>query len=85
MYDVQNKLAPARIPNLFTHVSDIHSYNTRSETTNKFYVMSSLLEQLKNSLSRFVRYGMLNLKIIKSLPVETSDLRKKHMKHLLII
>ena len=39
--------------NLFTHVSDIHSYNTRSATTNKFYVMSSRLEQLKNSFSRF--------------------------------
>ena len=53
MYDVQNKLAPPRIQNLFTHVSDIHSYNTRSATTNKFYVMSSRLEQLKNSFSRF--------------------------------
>ena len=29
LYEVQNKLAPARIQNYFTHVSDIHSYNTR--------------------------------------------------------
>ena len=52
MHDVQNKLTPARIQNLLTHVSDIHS-NTISATTNKFYVMSSRLEQLKNSFSRF--------------------------------
>ena len=54
MYEVQNKLAPACIQNLFAHVSDIHSYNTKwSATTNKFCVMSSRLERLKNSFSRF--------------------------------
>ena len=54
MYDVKKQLlAPARIQNLFTRFSDIHSYNTRSRTTNKFYVMCYCLEQLKNSFSRF--------------------------------
>ena len=53
MYDIQNKLAPVHIQNLFKHVSDIHSYNTRSATADKFYIMSSCLEQLKNSFSRF--------------------------------
>ena len=53
MYDVQNKVAPARFQYLFTHVSDIYSYNTRSATTNKFYLMSSRLKQLNNSFSRF--------------------------------
>ena len=50
---LQLVVAPALIQNLFSHVSDIHSYNTRSATTNKFCVMSSSLEQLKNSFSRF--------------------------------
>ena len=50
---LQLVVAPARIQNLFTHVSHIHSYNPRSATTNKFCVMSSSLEQLKNSFSRF--------------------------------
>ena len=50
---LQLVVAPAPIQNLFTHVSDIHSYNTRSATTNKFCVMSSNLEQLKNLFSRF--------------------------------
>ena len=53
---LQLVVAPARIQNLFTHVSDIPSYNTRSATTNKFCVMSSCLEQLKNSFSR--RFGV---------------------------
>ena len=46
-------LAPVRIQNLLTRFSDIHSYNTRSRTTNKIYVMSYCLEQLKDSFSRF--------------------------------
>ena len=84
MYDVQNKLVPARIQNLFTHVSHIHSYNTRSATTNKFYVMSSRLERLKNSFPDLAcGYGMLYLKILKILPVETY-FRNKYVKHLLI-
>ena len=41
MYDIQNKLAPVHSQNLFKHVSDIHSYNTRSATADKFYIMSS--------------------------------------------
>ena len=52
MYDVQNNLAPDHIQQLFKHVSDIHSYNTRSVTTNKFYVMPSRVDQQKNSFSR---------------------------------
>ena len=30
-----------------------HSYNARSATADKFYIMSSRLDQLKNSFSRF--------------------------------
>ena len=52
-YDIQNKLASVHIQNLFKHVSDIHFYNTRSAIADKFYIMSSLLDQLKNSFSRF--------------------------------
>ena len=59
MYDIQNKLAPVHIQNLFKHVSDIHSYNTRSATADKFYITSSRLDQLKNSFSRLAHgYGI---------------------------
>ena len=46
MYDVQNKLAPVNIQDLLKHVSDIHSYNTRSAAANKFYVMSQTTKKL---------------------------------------
>ena len=47
-------LDPPPFQNLFTYVSDTHSYNTRSATTNKFLChVSSRFEQLKNSFSRF--------------------------------
>ena len=41
-YDVQNNLAPDHIRQLFKHVSDVHSYNTRSATTNRFYVQDAV-------------------------------------------
>ena len=70
MYDIQNK--PAHIQDLFKHVSDTHSYNTRSATAEKFYIMSSRLDQLKNSFSRF------GARLWNSLPdnIRKSDNRK---------
>ena len=78
MYDIQNKLAPVHIQNLFKHVSDIHSYNTRSATADKFYIMSSRLDQLKNSFSRF------GARLWNSLPdnIRKSDNRKLFKKQI---
>ena len=78
MYDVQNKLAPARIQNVFTHVSDIHSYNTRSATipTNFMSCLLILNSWRIHFPDLACGYGMLYLKILKSLPEETY-LRKK--------
>lgn len=39
MFHVQNKLAPVHVHDLFKHVSDIHSYNTRSAASSKFYAI----------------------------------------------
>ena len=38
MYDVRNKTAPSNILNLFTDTSKTRTYNTRSSTSNKFYI-----------------------------------------------
>ena len=38
MYDVRNKTAPSNILNLFTATSKTRTYNTRSSTSNKFYI-----------------------------------------------
>ena len=43
MYDVRNNLAPDNIENMFTKLSSVHSYRTRS-VTNKNYHMFNKLE-----------------------------------------
>ena len=55
-----------------------HSYNTRSATADKFYIMSSRLDQLKNSFSRFSAW------IWNSLPdnIRNSDNRKLFKKQI---
>ena len=63
MYDVQNKLAPVHIQDLFKHVSNIHSYYTRTAATNKFYVMPSHLNLF---CDLEYDYGMPYLKILES-------------------
>ena len=52
MYDVSSGAAPYNIANLFKKVTAMHSYGTRSATSNKFYIQQSSLEILKKSFSR---------------------------------
>ena len=52
MHDVNNCKAPANMLNLFQKTSNIHSYNTRSSKSGKFYVKSSRLAIQNNSFSR---------------------------------
>ena len=44
MYGIQNGIAPKNILDLFTHTSSIHTYRTRSSTSNAFYIKQSRLE-----------------------------------------
>ena len=53
MHDVNNNNTPLNILNFFQKLSVVHSYNTRSFTSGKFYVQSSRLEIQKRSFSRF--------------------------------
>lgn len=52
MHNVNNDRAPANILNLFQKTSNIHSYNTRSFTSGKFYIKSLRLVIQKNSFSQ---------------------------------
>ena len=52
MYNVQSKTAPSNILNLFTDTSKIHTYNTRSSTSNTFYIKKSKLEIQEKAFSR---------------------------------
>ena len=49
MHDINNDNDPANVLHLYQKTSNIHSYNTRSSTSGKFYVKSSRLEMKKKS------------------------------------
>ena len=53
MHVVSNNNTPLNILNFFQKLSVVHSCNTRSSTSGKFYVQSSRLEIQKRSFSRF--------------------------------
>ena len=50
MLDVHNNSAPSNITKLFTRTSNIHTYNTRSSTSQFFSVKYSRLKMKKKSL-----------------------------------
>jgi len=60
MHDVNTASAPINIRNLFTKTSSDHSYNTRSSTSDNFYIKASRLEiQKKKPFQELVLiYGM---------------------------
>ena len=62
---------------LFQKTSNIHSYNTRSSTSGKFYVKYSRLEIQNNSFSR------LGVKLWNKIPSYISNLPKKAFKRVL--
>ena len=49
--DVRNNLVPTNIQELFLPLSHVHSYGTRSSTSQNFYIKKSNLEIQKNSFS----------------------------------
>ena len=57
--------------NLCQKTSNIHSFNTRSSTSGKFYVKSSRLERQNNSFSR------LGVKQCNKIPRYITDFPKK--------
>ena len=74
MYDVRHASAPLNVCNLFTHTSSIHSYNTRSSTSNNFYIKRSRLEIQKND---FLRIGA---KLWNEIPCFLRELPKASFK-----
>ena len=74
MHDVNNNNTPLNILNFFKNLSVIHSFNTRSSTSGKFYVQSSSLEIQKRSFSRFF------VKLWKEIPQRVKALPKKGCK-----
>ena len=77
MYDINNCKAPTNMLNLFQKTSNIHSYNTRSSTSGKFFVKSSRLEIQNNSFSR------LGVKLWNKIRCYITDLPKRTFKRVL--
>ena len=51
MYDVHNNLAPDNVKNMFTKLSSVHSYRTRSVTNENYYVEQVRTENMKRAFS----------------------------------
>ena len=51
MHDVHNNLAPDNIKNMFTKLSSVHSYRTRSVTNENYYVEQVRTENMKRAFS----------------------------------
>ena len=77
MYDINNCRAPTNMLNLFQKTSNIHSYNTRSSTSGKFFVKGSRLQIQNNSFSR------LGVKLWNKIPCYVTDLPKRTFKRVL--
>ena len=77
MHDINNDKAPANMLNLFQKTSNIHSHNTRSSTSGKFYVKCSRLETQNNSFS------WLGVKLWNKITRYITDPRKKTFKRVL--
>ena len=77
MYDINNCKAPRNMLNLFQKTSNIHSYNTRSSTSGKFFVKGSRLQIQNNSFSR------LGVKLWNKIPCYVTDRPKKTFKRVI--
>ena len=74
MLDVHNKLVPSNLLELFTSTRDVHHYNTRSSSSDNFFINYSRLNHHKNSFS------FLGAKVWNSLPKSLRQLTKHKFK-----
>ena len=74
MHDIYTHSAPPNIIDLFEHVFNIHSYNTRASKHQNLYTKRFDLEIQRNSLSVF------GAKLWNELPVCLRELPKKSLK-----
>ena len=74
MYDVHNNLAPDNIKNMFTKLSSVHSYRTRSVTNENYYVEQVRTENMKRAFS------ISGALIWNSIPLSMKTLKKNQFK-----
>ena len=74
MFDVRNTTAPSNIQDLFQDISNVHSFKTRSSTSNNFYTKPSRLSIRVNSFSR------IGVKVWNEIPQALRNLSKNAFK-----
>ena len=74
MHDVINKNKPENLINLFTHVSDIHQYATRSSTSKNLFTKPSRLNIQLNSFS------WIGVRLRNSIPGDIRVMSKRSFK-----
>ena len=74
MYNVHNNLAPNNIKNMFTKLSSVHSYRTRSVTNENYYVEQVRTENMKRAFS------ISGALIWNSIPLSIKTLKKINSK-----
>ena len=74
MYDIHNNLAPDNIKNMFTKLSSVYSYQTRSVTNENFYVEQVRTENMKQAFS------ISSALIWNSIPLPIKTLKKLNSK-----
>ena len=74
MFDVRNTTAPSNIQDLFQDISNVHSFKTRSSTSNNFYTKPSRLSIQVNSFSR------IGVKVWNEIPQALRNLSKNAFK-----
>ena len=74
MYDVHNNLAPDNIKNMFTKLTTVHNYRTRSVTNENYYVEQVRTENMKRAFS------ISGVLIWNSIPLSIKALKKNQFK-----
>ena len=74
MLDVRKRTAPSNIQDLFQDIYNVHSYNTRSSSSNNFYTKPSRLSVQANSFSR------IGVKVWNAIPQALRTLSKNALK-----
>ena len=52
MFDINENTAPRNILNMFSRISSVHSYKTRSSASAHFYTEESRINATRNAFSR---------------------------------
>ena len=77
MYDINTNSAPINILNLFSKITSVHSYSTRSSTSKHYFTKQSVLNIQSKAFSR------VGVKIWNGIPTSLKNLSKNSFKKII--